>query len=360
MSHNNDDVEVAAPPASPPVRNVRFSSSTKKTAESPGIETVGSDTTTGSKLTIHHAFSGTPTSSGSRAILGMSRPVAAIAATLLMGTVGAGIWGWIQIPGLNNQIKKLESQVNRLQAEVDRLETEVDRLEVQNDRFELLNGELNQTVIDLRDVNEDLRSTATSLEESVNELNSTVGNLEKINQNLTAENERFANLNQELGTIVAFLNETAIEFNETYESLTSYLAEQIVANRVLVLQTLENLYTQQVLFWDCSFRDVFRGENFILNEDLVIGSQLPSVLEYVEERVLSELCLNASDFESFLDSRYSLDLFSANQLYQGVALYSNAALDYYFPDPGEAGLTADVWSKSNYRCENVTKFRFSG
>jgi archaellum component FlaC len=395
------DVESPSPASSPPTKEVRFNS---KSNDSPGVQTVGSDGT----MTIQHNFSNT-SSSTRGAVMGMRKPAAAVLGVLFLGTFGAGLWGWLQIPGLNEQIKRLEEQVDRLEAQVDRLEVEVDRLGVQNDRYETLNAEFNQTisglqevnedlagqvgrlegevgrlgsevddlegendryeqingdlnltVIELQGVNDDLRSTVASLDNSVNELDSTVADLELINQVLREENQRFSDLNGQLQTISSYLNETAADLNGTYQELAASLAEQITANRVLVLQTLQNSYTQLISFWDCSFRDVFRGQPFIVNEDLLIGGVLSTVLEYVEERVLSELCINTTDFTSYLDSRYGLNFLSSNQLYQGVAVYTSAAMDFYFPDGGEEGLTPEDWANAGYSCESVTKFTIVG
>lgn len=192
------------------------------------------------------------------------------------------------------------------------------------------------------------------------EFNSTVQDLKDVNEGLIAENRRFEMLNNQLSTISLFLNETANNVNSSYEAVTGFLTEQITTNRVLVLRTLRNTYLQQVMFWDCSFRDIYRGRPFIQDEDLVIGDALPSVLEYVERRVLSHLCLDPTDFEIFMDSSYSLDSLSVNQLYQGVALYTSASLRYYFPGPGmEGGLTPDDWARAGYNCESVPSFQLA-
>lgn len=327
-----------------------------RTDESPGIRTVGSEVTALSSpvTTIKHEITAIDTGSLGRkprsagsfllnkwAIGGM--------AIMLIAATGGGIWSWLQIPGLNSQIEELEKQV-------DRLETEVDRLETQNDRYEMLNSQLNRTAAELEETNIELRFTADRLEFSVENLNNTVFDLEQVNRDLTAENVRYAELNAELTTILDFLNETAENLNESYEAIVSFLAEQITANRVLVLLSLENTYDQQLMNWDCAFRDVFRGQAFITNEDIPIGDDLPAVLTHVEEEILSEICIDTDDFEAFLNTRYSLGSLTVNQLYQGVAVYVLAVMNYYFPDDGEPGLTPDDWAQAEYRCSNVMSF----
>ena len=391
--------DIESPPSSPP-REVRFSRSTK--THSPALQTVlSSDTTAG--LTINHSFSGTSNASsrrstGTGALFGMSKPAAALIGLVLLGTMGAGVWGWLQIPGLDKQIQELEEQVNRLEGQVDRLEIEneryaelnhefnttlselqlvnaelesqvwslkqevgrlgglVDQLGDLNDQYSEINDDLNNTILELQYANADLKTTAENLSESVGSLNSTVTVLEQHNQALQEENKRYSDLNTELRTIASYLNETANDLDEGYGQLVTQLAQQITGNRVLVLQSLRSLYMQRISYWDCSFRDVFRGETFVLNEDILIGGALPEVLEYIEDRVLSELCLNATDFELYLDSRYGLNLVSANQLYQSVATYSSRAMSFYFPDEGEVGLTPEDWARAGYECSGVAKF----
>ena len=235
----------------------------------------------------------------------------------------------------------------------------MDELGDLNDKYEEINGDLNRTVSDLQETNGELRDTVDNLDTSVQELNATVANLETAIDNLEEENLRYATLNAQLGTISSYLNESAVSLDRSYEQIVAALAEQITANRELVLETLENTYIQGIMNWDCSFRDVFRGEPFVNNEDLIIGSALPAVVEHVEDRVLVEICVNTTDFENYLDDRYSLNLVSVNQIYQAVAVYSAAVMDYYFPNQGEVGLTPDDWAKANYTCENIVPFSYS-
>lgn len=346
------DNEDATSPNTPP-RDKRSKNNTNNTNDSPGgIQTVDSEATT---VTLRHTVSGQHSrGAASATILGMSKPVAAIVSVLLLGSVGAGLFGWISNPFLTQQIKDLEAQVDRLNGQVDRLEAQVTRLEDQVDRLETSN-ELLETL------NQHLNRTVDELQDVSSSLNQTVWELQGLNQNLTLENDRLGRLNNELQSILLFLNETATNFDILYDDLVDTLAEQITANRVLVLQTLQNTYLQQVNAWDCAFRDIFRGESFVVEEDSAIGdSHLDSVLQYVEERVLSELCLDRNDFESFVIRRYTTSNITTNELYQAVALYTNAALDYFFPDPGEeGGLTDQDWARAGYECDMVPAFLFN-
>merc|ERR1712125_91657 len=105
--------------------------------------------------------------------------------------------------------------------------------------------------------------------------------------------------------IVSFINETGNNFDDTFETITNFLSEQITAYRAVVIETLQNTYSQRIASWDCAYRDMFRLEEFVNDGRLPIGAgSYPNVIEYVEERVLSELCLSTPDFEIYLDNRW--------------------------------------------------------
>lgn len=382
---------------STPPKAVRLSRSNKNN-ESPGVQTVLSDTT--QPVTINHSFSHETKVTGrngtAKTLLGMSKPAMAIVGVLLFGTVGAGLLGWLQIPGLNKQIRRLEKQVDRLSAENDRyealnnelnqtvvelegvkdklkievesLQSEVGRLgvvvnelSIENDRFRQINGYLNSTVTELQGVNSGLNKSVAELTNSVTGLNMTVLILNEQNQVLSGENDRFRELNGQLSTITSFLNETTAGLNSSYETLTRTLAEQIIANRVLLLLNMETSYQTKLDRWDCSYRDRFRGQPFVTNEDAPIGlASVGTVYGFVEEKILSEVCADTSDFTRFVSSKYGQETMTSNQLYQGVEIYIGALLNYYFPDSGESGLTQQDWASANYDCANVPKFAYTG
>ena len=216
----------------------------------PSTPDTKSSADSGNTLTIRHenAKSG---GSGARTILGMTKPAMALVGLFALGSLGAGLWGWLTIPGLYDQIEELEYQV--------------DRLEVEVDRFEELNQQLNESIAELQGINQDLRSSVTDLQK---------------------ENDRLQKLNDNLESIVGFLNETSAVIGETLDDVTEYLAEQITVNRVIVLETLENTFQQDMNNWDCAYRDIFRSEPFVADENAPIGlNSLPAVLNYVQDRV---------------------------------------------------------------------------
>jgi DNA repair exonuclease SbcCD ATPase subunit len=209
-------------------------------------------------LTIRHENGKSGSGAGARTIMGMTKPVMALVGLFALGSLGAGLWGWLTIPGLYDQIEELEYQV--------------DRLEVEVNRFEELNQQLNESIAELEGINQDLRNSLTDLQK---------------------ENDRLHKLNDNLESIVGFLNETSVVIGETLDDVTEYLAEQIAVNRVIVLETLENTYRQDMNNWDCAYRDIFRSQPFVVDENIPIGlNNLPAVLNYVQDRVShSQICI---------------------------------------------------------------------
>jgi hypothetical protein len=115
--------------------------------------------------------------------------------------------------------------------------------------------------------------------------------------------------------------------------------------------------------WDCDYRDVFREESFGADfaAPIDLQSQLPEVLDYVEGRVLSGLCLDVTNFFTFLNAEYPNGVITSNRLIRSVLLYSELAFDYYFPDQyavevqqeSDSGIPLDAWVKATFQCQNL-------
>ena len=326
---------------------------------SPGLKTVGTEDT----LTIRHVNS----SSGTSTAMGLSKPLLGLMVALILSSLGAGVWGFLTIPGLYDQILDLEDQVDRLTGQVDRLEKQVDQLAEQIDLLETLKDGLNSTVKDLNStvlrlednvdelefLNEELSDEVALLTESNAELRLLVNTLNTTVDELVNENNRLQQLTANLETIATFLNETSLQISDTIDGVANFLAEQIVANRQILLEILENTFSSQIINWDCAFRDIFQFES--LNSPIGMES-LEESLDYIDGRILSEFCADRNDFEDYLDSTYGLALVTANNLHQAVAVYTTAQLNYYFPDPGQQGLTPQDWADADYNCLNVPPF----
>lgn len=264
---------------------------------------------------------------------------------ILIGTFmllsGASIFGWLQIPGLNTQIQ-------RLNAEVKRLEGQVDRLEEQNDRFEDSNDRLNTTVGNLQRVNEELGNSTAHLEILVLELNQSWAELNHLANDLANENDRFESINEDLFTVVSFLNSTTFE---SLETIVAFLEQQIKLQQSLVLRSLETSYQTSLTSWDCGLRGRFPGASFVEDETQPIGDAWPSILNYVDGRVLQSWCLDRADYERFMRADES---FSLASIVSRTGDYLQAAVNYYFR--GE--VSADEWAQANFECSGITPFVF--
>lgn len=279
---------------------------------------------------------------------------------------------------LNSTLVQFAELNNELNETVLELRVEVNGLTQQNVIFAGLNDELNQTVIllsqevvDLESINGDLFRINNELWQSIDRLsnetaelslqnemlNATVANLDSQVANMSSEIDRLANVTTNLATLVSFLDETALSIDESFETFTVYLADQVVGYRSLVMETLENLYRQRTAFWDCDFREYFSLDTFTKERDAPIGPSLyPVVIEYIEERVLSDLCLNTTDFELFLAkdmvNTSNVSNASFNLMKRSVGRYTDLAVYYYFAARGD-GITSELWSEANYNCDNL-------
>jgi predicted nucleic acid-binding Zn-ribbon protein len=236
--------------------------------------------------------------------------------------------------------KGLNATVDRLEGEVDRLEGEVTDLTEQNDRLEELVGSLSDETDKLSELTDLLQDNVGKLENKISELET--------------ENDRLEKNIDDLETVASFLDEVAGNIDQTYEQVSVFLAEQIKTNRFLVTESLENTFHQRVANWDCALRDQYALEPFANDDNIAIPeNRITGVLEYVDERVLSDLCLDKGDFNSFLEDEYTLNDVTIARLVTAVQKYTWDALDYYFPEEGETGLSDEDWADAKYDCGNL-------
>jgi regulator of replication initiation timing len=243
----------------------------------------------------------------------------------------------------------LNATKNDLSSEVGNLKGEVDRLEIENE--------------DLAEAVTLLFSEVGSLTNTTNDLNTTVIELDKHVGDLTNENNRLETLVNNLETVVSFLGEASTSLQESYEAVSEFLATQITYYRTLVTDTVQNTYIRQLSNWDCAYRGIFAFEDFAEpgNGDMPIGEdKYDDVMKYVDQRVLSKLCLSMSDFELYLENKYvnqgsdrPVEV-TTDQLLSAVQLYTLEVFDYYFPDKGDVGgLTEADWAEASYDCEKL-------
>jgi len=263
----------------------------------------------------------------------------------------------------NNELELLNKALNASNAEYSRLNAELtkttEELNEQVDVLQVVNSNLTDTLIEYVKLSDGLSNETDRLDRLNDDLADNLLNLNKTLSGVRQENNRLNFLIDDLTTVTSFLNETANTMEQTYEAIAEFLANQIVANRAILSETLHNTYRQQTSSWVTGFSIRFATEPFSSDGTVPIGSSaFPQVMDYVDKNVLSDLCLDASDFESFLALRVGSPPPSVNatlnDLIPAVMMYTSDALDYYFPDAGEiGGLTEADWSDSSFRCKRL-------
>jgi chromosome segregation ATPase len=274
---------------------------------------------------------------------------------------------------LNQQLNESNQELDRLNGKLEQrvedfaeqnqiLNATAQRLNIQVDSLEESVLELSRQSSILQNRTQSLQNETEKLSDTNQQLNVTVEALRHEIDRKVLENNRLTDLNQDLTVIVAFLNDTAININESFEAITTFLAEKITAHRVLVLEILHNTYIQRVANWGCDYRDTFRGKPFVTDTTHTpIGKEsYPKVIEYVDERLLSELCFNVTAFEQYL-SRVVVQSgaippvsVTTDQLITGAQRYTTAALNSYFPAVGKNGVTPEDWAAADYSCDNLS------
>jgi len=240
--------------------------------------------------------------------------------------------------GLNND---LNNTIDRLDGEVGNLSSEIDRLTTQN-------GQLSSQVTRLQNATANLEQVRLNLESNVTAL---IGEVDGFSNKV----DELQQYNDELENIVSFVNETSSFLNETMDSVTGYLSEQIVAYRSVATETLQNTFIQRAALWDCAYRDHFGDDTFSSSDRLPIpDNKFDEVMNYVDDRVLQELCLSLVDFEKFLEYEFDDPVYTTNHIVSGIASYTYLAFGYYFPDAGESGgITEADWALAGYNCKRL-------
>lgn len=282
-----------------------------------------------------------------------------------------------------------EEQNDRLNASVAELERQNDILEENNADYAALNAQLNETnqnlsdevdtlevitqglnatVVELDEVNQNLTVQVDRLEVANGNLTVQVDELETANANLTATVDELEQQVKNLEEILEFIKEYADEIQESVESIAAFLADQIEIYRQLIMVRLELTYQQSTIGWVCGYDLTFRGQPFTDDPNSPMGAAyypLAVVSDdgaddgYVEEEVLTELCLNNTDFELYLSNLTDSEInppvnVTSNELQVGVSRYTGFALEWYFPSTSAGpGLDSADWANASYDCKNL-------
>jgi len=266
---------------------------------------------------------------------------------------------------LNATLLDLSGQNTRLEAQIDlyaKLNANLNQTALSFsqdvDRLNTVNGELINTNKDLTETVGALSNETAELSAANDGLNATVRSLEAEVVDLVAEVDRIDHLANNLATIVSFLNETAVLIDESMVGVTDFLAQQIDRNRRVAINSLRNFYKQRTSFWSCDFREHFLADPFVQDRNAPVGSaSFTAVMDYIEERVLSDLCLSRIDFVVYLAIQTTGTIppvgASYNEIVRAVGSYTDLAMAYYFPLSGRDGLTTTIWGEAHYNCDNL-------
>ena len=258
---------------------------------------------------------------------------------------------------LNLTVYELEDVAFQLNITKDELIQEINTLQSRNQEYQLLNQGLSTNVEQLAnevqyfqnslqsltDEHTVLKNTTTSLQELANQFanttinqNETLAVLKQTLEGFAYENDRLEKFNTDLMDGLTYLNTTLQNGIDTsIEEITLVLGQQVQQQQLMTLKQLEISYIQMIENWDCNYRDVFNNEIYGQNYDAAITDNniLPlAVSDYVNERVLSKLCLDIYDFSNYLNTQqYTDGIITSNQLIRSTILYTNEAMKYYFP-----------------------------
>lgn len=317
---------------------------------------------------------------------------------------------------LNSTVTELEGVASSLNVTKDQLIVEIDELQDRNNEYASLNEVLTTNVQQLADeVNffrdalselsqehSILKNTTTSLQELATQFanttidqNETLQVLKTTLEGFQIENDRLESFNDNLMEGLEYLNQTLLTNGNIMDSTTTTLGEitlvlgrQVKQQQQTTLKQLEISYRQLLAGWDCDYRDVFRLEPFGQDYDSVMMTTttttpadsptttsliIPSdVKDYVDERVLSKLCLDSNDFIMYLsevDNNKDTEGengVTSNELIRAVVLYTDEAIKYYFPQSSILTVDDDVaaaasasagemtmsnWVDAEFRCE---------
>lgn len=281
---------------------------------------------------------------------------------------------------LNGTVMELESVAIALNTTTDQVLEVITDLKDQNYEYALLNKDLQSNVEELagevnffREALEELsgehsklKATTDSLQELTEQFSNTTFDqqetlavLKETLEGFQAENDRLEEFNKKLETGLNYLNETLFANGNLVESsaatlseITEVLGERVEQQQQSTLVQLEISYRQLLAGWDCDYNDVFQyGPNSVISS--TTGNLFPADLQnYINDRVLSKMCLDSQDFEGYLLLSTPSREITSSDLVRAVALYTEGAMKYYFPSSDSSnGVTLEEWIDASFRCD---------
>lgn len=285
------------------------------------------------------------------------------------------------------EIQELKTQNLEYAQLNNRLQTQVGVLGKDLESFRSALEDLSQEHSVLQNTTEALQNLAMQFSNTTFDQNETLKVLQQTLEGFRDENDRLETFNAKLEAGLEYLNDTLLANGNLVESsaialteITRVLGEQVQQQQWTTLQQLEISYRQFLAGWDCDYRDVFRSKDFGQDFDTaILGTSTteeralllpPDVQNYLGDRVFSKVCLDQGDFSKFL---FELTVgegrvVTSNQLIRAIVLYTEDAMQYYFPlveapESGtdgaaalasagsEDGITMSEWIDASFRCD---------
>ena len=252
------------------------------------------------------------------------------------------------VAGIKRGINELQSAiVNPLETSVESMNRTVTALFLSDQLSKQILDDLASRIAKFEEENEQLNQTKTTLTSTV------LPNMRNKNAQLKA------NLN-ELQTVTSVLGGSSETNLVQVRQTALQLKRKIEINRQLGMSRMETISHDSLALFDCGVSDYFPG--LFRNPDTPIGNSVNNVMNVLQRSVMTPLCLDRSDLESYLDQLYDLDNdMTMNQLLRGVKVYGRAALTYYYPAPGQqTGITIEQWEEADYQCSRIQGFEKRG
>jgi len=293
---------------------------------------------------------------------------------------------------LNGTVSELEDVASALNTTKDQIVAQIQQLQGQNTEYSKLNEGLNDNVQELagevdffqkaleelanehsilQTTTDSLQNLAVQFSNASVDQNETLAVLKETLEGFQIENDRLEDFNEKLEKGLDYLNQTLFDNGNLVESsaitlgsITESLGEKVKQQQRSTLQQLEVYYRQVLAGWDCDYRDIFRSEPYGQDFDVSISAsaELPSEVQtYIDERILSKLCLDSNDFREYLtvtiQQQSDNNGVTSNRLIRALVLYTEDAMKHYFP-PSEAtedgdsdGISFSEWIDASFRCD---------
>lgn len=287
----------------------------------------------------------------------------------------------------NDQLELTNTQMNvsnvMFQNLIEELKTDNIQFSEHIQELKLLNTNLNTEVRELNilnmnlthnlevfsDLNDDLEENVETLNSENLSLQSSIKRLDSALQDLSAQNAQFKALNEDLKSVVTFLNSTASNIEESLDEIVSYLATLIENYRSLALKSLEINYQTKTRNFACDLSRQFHNEKFVTEPSSSLNEYYPIVLDFIETKVLSEVCADIGDFMIFLDDEVGMkntkirSMITFEDVVHALEIYTSLLQDFYFSNKAnetDNTVTDFEWEDASFNCDELSvRFRFN-